>query len=110
VSPPLFSVVVSITVIIMCYVGGIGSIYGAAIAAILLTLLTEMLRGFGEYRLWIYTLTLMLILFFSQWPCRTAAQNDGALPMTALLEVQRRHQAFRRPHRREERNLQTGKR
>jgi branched-chain amino acid transport system permease protein len=64
VSPPLFSVVVSITVIIMCYVGGIGSIYGAAIAAILLTLLTEMLRGFGEYRLWIYTLTLMLILFF----------------------------------------------
>ena len=64
VSPPLFSVVVSITVIIMVYVGGIGSIYGAAIAAILLTLLTEMLRGFGEYRLWIYTLTLMLILFF----------------------------------------------
>jgi branched-chain amino acid transport system permease protein len=64
VSPPLFSVVVSITVIIMVYVGGIGSIYGAAVAAILLTLLTEMLRGFGEYRLWIYTLTLMLILFF----------------------------------------------
>lgn len=64
VSPPLFSVVVSITVIIMVYVGGIGSIYGAAVAAILLTLLTEMLRGFGEYRLWIYTLTLMMILFF----------------------------------------------
>ncbi|WP_315832110.1 branched-chain amino acid ABC transporter permease [Bradyrhizobium prioriisuperbiae] len=64
VSPPLFSVVVSITVIIMVYVGGIGSIYGAAVGAILLTLLTEMLRGFGEYRLWIYTLTLMLILFF----------------------------------------------
>jgi branched-chain amino acid transport system permease protein len=64
VSPPLFSVVVSITVIIMVYVGGIGSIYGAAVAAILLTLLTEMLRGFGEYRLWIYTLTLIFILFF----------------------------------------------
>jgi len=61
VSPPLFSVIVSITVIIMVYVGGIGSIYGAAVGAILLTLLTEMLRGFGEYRLWIYTLTLMLI-------------------------------------------------
>ena len=64
VSPPLFSVVVSITIIIMVYVGGIGSIYGPAMGAILLTLLTEMLRGFGEYRLWIYTLTLMLILFF----------------------------------------------
>ena len=51
VSPPLFSVVVSITIIIMVYVGGIGSIYGPVRGAILLTLLTEMLRGFGEYRL-----------------------------------------------------------
>ena len=64
VSPPLFSVVVSITVIIMVYVGGIGSIYGPALGAIMLTLLTELLRSFGEYRLWVYTLTLMLLLFF----------------------------------------------
>ncbi|WP_454617460.1 branched-chain amino acid ABC transporter permease [Bradyrhizobium cenepequi] len=64
VSPPLFSVVVSITIIIMVYVGGIGSIYGPALGAIMLTLLTELLRTFGEYRLWVYTLTLMLILFF----------------------------------------------
>lgn len=64
VSPPLFSVVTSITVIIMVYVGGMGSIWGSALGAILLTLLTEMLRGFGEYRLWIYTLVLIFILFF----------------------------------------------
>lgn len=64
VSPPLFSVVTSITVIIMVYVGGMGTIWGPAIGAILLTLLTEMLRGFGEYRLWIYTLVLIFILFF----------------------------------------------
>lgn len=64
VSPPLFSVITSITVIIMVYVGGMGSIWGPALGAILLTLLTEMLRGFGEYRLWIYTLVLILILFF----------------------------------------------
>ncbi|GGC59117.1 branched-chain amino acid ABC transporter permease [Chelatococcus reniformis] len=64
VSPPLFSVITSITIIIMVYVGGMGSIWGPVLGAILLTLLTEMLRGFGEYRLWIYTLVLMLILFF----------------------------------------------
>lgn len=64
VSPPLFSVVTSITVIIMVYVGGMGSIWGPALGAILLTLLTEMLRGFGEYRLWIYTLVLIMILLF----------------------------------------------
>ena len=57
VSPPLFAVVLSITLIIMVYVGGIGSIYGPVGGAIVLTLMTEMLRGFGEYRLWVYTLT-----------------------------------------------------
>jgi branched-chain amino acid transport system permease protein len=64
VSPTLFAVVTTITVIIMAYVGGLGSIYGAAGAAILLTLLTELLRGFGEWRLWVYTMILIFILFF----------------------------------------------
>ena len=64
VSPTLFAVVTTITVIIMAYVGGLGSIYGAAGAAILLTLLTELLRDFGEWRLWVYTSILIFILFF----------------------------------------------
>jgi branched-chain amino acid transport system permease protein len=64
VSPQLFSVVTTITVIIMVYVGGMGSIYGAVGGAVLLTLLTELLRDFGEWRLLIYSLILILILFF----------------------------------------------
>jgi branched-chain amino acid transport system permease protein len=64
VGPQLFSVVVSVTVIIMAYVGGIGSVYGAIGGAFLLTLLTELLRSAGEYRLLAYTLVLMFILFF----------------------------------------------
>ena len=54
----------TINIIIMVYVGGMGSIYGPVGGAILLNLLTELLRGFSEYRLWVYTLILMLILFF----------------------------------------------
>ncbi len=64
VSPQLFSVVTTITVIIMVYVGGMGSIYGALGGALLLTLLTELLRDFGQWRLLVYSLTLILILFF----------------------------------------------
>ena len=64
VSPQLFSVVTTITVIIMVYVGGMGSIFGAVGGAVLLTLLTELLRDFGEWRLLIYSLVLILILFF----------------------------------------------
>jgi branched-chain amino acid transport system permease protein len=64
VSPQLFAVVTSITIITMVYVGGMSSIYGPVGGAILLVLLTELLRNFGEWRLMIYSCTLILILFF----------------------------------------------
>jgi branched-chain amino acid transport system permease protein len=64
VGPDLFTVTLTINIIIIVYVGGMGSIYGAIGAAVLLNILTESLRGLSEYRLWVYTLVLMLILFF----------------------------------------------
>jgi branched-chain amino acid transport system permease protein len=64
VGPDLFAVLLSINIIIIVYVGGMGSIYGPAIAAIALQLLIEYFRKFGEFRLWAYTLILILILFF----------------------------------------------
>jgi branched-chain amino acid transport system permease protein len=64
VSPQLFAVVTSITIITMVYVGGMASIYGAAGGALLLTLMTELLRNFGEWRLMVYSLVLIVILFF----------------------------------------------
>ena len=63
-SPQLFAVVTSITIITMVYVGGMASIYGAVGGALLLTLMTELLRDFGEWRLMIYSLVLIAILFF----------------------------------------------
>lgn len=64
VSPQLFAVVTSITIITMVYVGGMGSIFGPVGGALLLTLMTEGLRNFGEWRLMIYSVLLILILFF----------------------------------------------
>ncbi|KAA1014600.1 hypothetical protein FVF58_06880 [Paraburkholderia panacisoli] len=64
VSPQLLSVFISILVITMAYVGGLGSIYGAAGGAVLLNLLTELLRSIGEFRLLAYSVVLILILFF----------------------------------------------
>jgi len=64
VSPQLFAVVTSITIITMVYVGGMGTIYGPVGGAILLVLLTELLRRFGEWRLMVYSCALILILFF----------------------------------------------
>ena len=64
VSPQLFAVVTSITIITMVYVGGIGTIFGPVGGALLLTLMTEGLRNFGEWRLMIYSVLLIVILFF----------------------------------------------
>lgn len=64
VGPQLLSVFVSVLIITMAYVGGVGSIYGAAAGAILLTLLTELLRSVGEFRLLAYSLVLILVVFF----------------------------------------------
>jgi branched-chain amino acid transport system permease protein len=64
VSPQLFAVVTSITIITMVYVGGIGTIYGAAGGALLLTIMTEGLRQVGEWRLMAYSVMLILIVFF----------------------------------------------
>jgi branched-chain amino acid transport system permease protein len=41
-----------------------GSIYGAVGGALLLTMLTEGLRNMGEWRLMVYSVLLILILFF----------------------------------------------
>jgi len=64
VGPDLFAVVLSINTIIFVYVGGMGTIYGPAGAALLLSLLIEELRFLGEFRLWFYYVVLIIILFF----------------------------------------------
>jgi branched-chain amino acid transport system permease protein len=61
----------SFDIIIMVVLGGMGSVSGAAIAAALVTLLPEWLRGvqigpldLSNYRLVIYALALVLMMIF----------------------------------------------
>lgn len=54
----------SIDVLIMVVLGGLGSITGSVIAATILTLIPEVLRGFAEYRMVIYPILLILIMLF----------------------------------------------
>lgn len=61
-APDLLSSGLSITIVVMAYVGGMGTIYGPAVAALLLALIVEYLRGFGEYRLLVYGLILLVVV------------------------------------------------
>jgi branched-chain amino acid transport system permease protein len=46
----------------MIILGGLGSIIGSVLGAILLTVLPEALRGFAEYRMVIYSLLLIILM------------------------------------------------
>jgi branched-chain amino acid transport system permease protein len=60
--PEEFNFMKSFEAVIMVVLGGMGSISGAAMAAVVLTLMTELLRSVGDYRLVAYALTLILVM------------------------------------------------
>lgn len=62
--PDAFNIIESFTMMAMVIVGGMGTMVGPVIGAILLTFLPEVLRGFGETRLMIYGLALTLVVLF----------------------------------------------
>lgn len=62
--PDAFNIVESFTMLAMVIVGGMGTMVGPVIGAIVLTFLPELLRGFGELRLMIYGVALTLVVLF----------------------------------------------
>ena len=58
----------SILVLVFVVLGGIGSIRGSIIAAAVLTVLPEVLREFGNYRMLIYAIVLILVMLASNNP------------------------------------------
>lgn len=62
--PDAFGIIESFTMMAMVIVGGMGTMVGPVVGAILLTFLPELLRGFGELRLMIYGLALTLAVLF----------------------------------------------
>ncbi len=61
-NPSSFTFLKSIEVIAMVVLGGMGSISGSVIAAIVLTLLPEALRSLKDYRMVIYALMLIILM------------------------------------------------
>lgn len=63
--PDAFGFVVSITILSMVVVGGIGSTLGALVAAVVLTLMPEMFRFINDYKLLLYGGLLLLTMRFA---------------------------------------------
>jgi branched-chain amino acid transport system permease protein len=72
--PDAFFITESFTILSMVIVGGMGTLIGPVWGAILLTLLPELLRDFGDWRLVVYGLALTLVVMFMPGGLVQAAQ------------------------------------
>lgn len=66
--PKNFGYNMSIMILVYVVLGGIGNIRGSVIAAVILTVLPEVLRGFSDYRMLIYSLVLIFMMLFNWSP------------------------------------------
>ncbi len=66
--PKNFGYNMSIMILVFVVLGGIGNIRGSIIAAIILTLLPELLRGLSDYRMLIYAVVLIAMMLFNWSP------------------------------------------
>ncbi len=64
ITPTGFDFTKSIEIVVMVILGGMGNTIGVILAAILLTLLPELLRPIAEYRMIIYSLLLVLLMLW----------------------------------------------
>lgn len=60
--PAIFDFNMSIEILVMVVLGGMGSFTGSVLAAVVLTLLPELLRDLADYRMLIYSVVLVLMM------------------------------------------------
>ncbi len=64
IAPIDFNFMKSVNILVIACLGGLGSITGSVLAAIVFTILPEALREFDSYRMIIYALALILMMIF----------------------------------------------
>lgn len=67
-TPKNFGYNMSIMILVFVVLGGIGNMRGSMIAAVVLTLLPELLRGLSNYRMLIYAIILIAMMLFNWSP------------------------------------------
>ena len=58
----------SIMILVFVVLGGIGNMRGSILAAVVLTLLPELLRSLNDYRMLIYAVVLIVMMLFTSAP------------------------------------------
>ena len=81
-SPTGFDFLKSIDIVVMVILGGMGRTVGVIVAAVLLTLLPEVLRQFADYRMIIYSLLIIVLMMARPQGLFTlGGKKKGATPV-----------------------------
>lgn len=64
ISASSFNYLKSIDIMVFVVLGGMGSLTGSAVAAAVLTILPELLRSFSQYRMIVYSASLIVLMIF----------------------------------------------
>ena len=75
----------SIMILVYVVLGGIGNFSGSVIAAVVLTMLPEMLRGLSNYRMLIYSIVLIALMLFNWAPDILKFRETHGLTTQAIL-------------------------
>ncbi len=79
IKPTTFDYNQSIEILVIVVLGGMGSIQGSVIAAIILTVLPELLRGADNYRMLLYSIALILIMIFNHSKIKEGLMENRTL-------------------------------
>lgn len=86
-TPKNFGYNMSIMILVFVVLGGIGNIRGSVIAAVILTLLPELLRGLNDYRMLIYSIVLIVMMLYNWAPNMIALRKKLANRFSKKKEV-----------------------
>ena len=70
--------------LVFVVLGGLGNFRGSIVAAIILTLLPEMLRGLSNYRMLIYSILLIVLMLFN-WAPAVLESRARIMPKIAAV-------------------------
>lgn len=74
--PDSFDFNKSIEILVMVVLGGMGNLAGSVIAAVVITLLPEILRGFSDYRMLAYAVVLITMMIWNANPRFAILKNN----------------------------------
>lgn len=86
IKPNYFDFNMSINILLIAVLGGLGSIKGSIISVVVIVLLPEMLRVIGDYRMLIYSMALIAIMIFNNSTLKKRIMDSGKLSSFSKLK------------------------